>query len=275
MKVSTKSYPFPVLGNLDDVNGIFSPRMDYTLTPNQVILDCQFELENETIEGLLANSSASFYIQLECPSTFYRRTFSTTENKIRIEIPAGDLRDKVNATFLVCSNIQIPEYSPAGVHPDLAGEPSYVEPGDILADGGIGFFIADKTFDPLKAPISSFMKINKGTAKSGPMVIDYEDEQIIIVLSEEDYDRYLYVKNSAPNILHSSLVLPALTDVLYTMKYDTKAHEDQPWYGRLQQIIVQQKIDMSEPIVAAQQILGEPLQRSFDEIKKVAVEEED
>ncbi len=275
MKVSTKSYPFPVLGNLDDISGIFSPAMDYTLEPSQVTLDCTFELENETIEGLIDTGDASFYVQLECPSTFYRRTYSSSERSLRIELVAGDLRDKVNVTFLVCSNVQIPEYSPVGVHPDLAGEPSYVEVGDVLADGGVGFFIADKTFDPLKAPISSFMKINKGSAKTGPMVIDYEDEQIIIVLSEEDYDRYLYVKNYAPNILHSSLVLPALTDVLYTMKYDRKAHEDQPWYARLQQIIVQQKIDMSEPIVAAQQILGQPLQRSFDEIKKVAVEEDD
>lgn len=275
MKVSTKSYPFPVLGNLDDISGIFSPSMDYTLTPNQVILDCKFELENKSIEQLIQDGDASFYIQLECPSTFYRKTFSGSEKQIRIELDAGDVRDKVNVTFLVCSNVQISEYSPVGVHPDLEGEPSYVEIGDVLADGGVGFFIADKTFDPLKAPISSFMKINKGTAKTGPMVIDYEDEQIIIVLSEADYERYLYVKNYAPNILHSSLVLPALTDVIYTMKYDSKAHEDQPWYDRLQQIIVQQKIDIDEPIVAAQQILGEPLERSFEEIKKVAVEEDD
>ena len=275
MKVSTKSYPFPVLGNLDDISGIFSPSMDYTLEPNQVILDCNFELENETVEKLIENGDASFYVQLECPSTFYRRTFISSEKSLRIEVPAGDLRDKVNVTFLVCSNVQIPEYNPVGVHPDLEGEPSYVEAGDVLADGGVGFFIADKTFDPLKAPISSFMKINKGTFANGPMVIDYEDEQIIIVLSEEDYDRYLNVKGFAPNTLHSSLVLPALTDVLYTMKYDRKAHEDQPWFGRLQQIIVQQKIDINEPIVAAQQILGQPLQRSLDEIKTVAIGEDD
>src|SRR5205807_2685433 len=118
------------------------------------------------IEELIADNKAAYFVEIECGSTFYRRTFSTSENKIRIEIEAGDLRDKVGVSFSVCATAEIPDYSPEGVHPDLAGDPVDVEKGDMLADGGAGWFTADKTFDPLKAPLSSFMKIQEGPKKT-------------------------------------------------------------------------------------------------------------
>lgn len=275
MKVSAKSYPFPVLGNLDDIKGRFNPSMKYTLEPNRVILECNIDLSNETIEDLIASNSASFYVQVECASTFFRRTYRSNDAKILIEIDAGDVRDKVTVKFLVCANVAIQEYDPVGIHPDLAGDSSVVEPGDVLADGGSGWFMADKTFDPLKAPLSSFMKIMKGSYKSGPMSISYDDDRIVIVLAESDYEKYFAVRNYSPHTLHSALVLPALIDVLYTMQRNKEQYEDLPWFSKIQQIAVQQQIDLSEPITAAQQILGQPIGRSLDEINRNSGVEED
>lgn len=275
MNVSTKSYPFPVLGNGDDIKGKFNPSMRYTLEPTRVILDCVMDLSNETIEGLVASKDASVYIQVECPSTFFRKTYRSNKLATVIEIASGDVRDKVTVKFLICANVAIPEYSPVGVHPDLEGDPSVVEAGDVLADGGSGWFMADKTFDPLKAPLSSFMKIMKGSYKTGAMSIDYGDDKIIIVLSEADYAKYFMIRNYAPATLHSALVLPALVDVLYTMQHNRSQYEDQPWFSKITQITIQQNIDIADPIFAAQQILGQPVGRSLEEIFKNSGSEED
>jgi hypothetical protein len=274
MKVSAKSYPFPVLGNQDDiVKGQFNPSMRYTLEANEVVLNCSLQLTNPTIVEYVTDGTASFYIEVECSGTFFRKTFRSNDEETQIRIDANEVRDKVTVTFFVCANKPIELYNPEGVHPDLEGEPSFVETGDVLADGGSGWFIADKQFDPLKAPISSFMKIQKGTDKSGPMSIVYEEESIIIVLSVEDYDRYNSIRNYAPNTLHSSLVLPALVDVLYQMVQNKKQYEDKPWYGKIQQITMQRHIKLEEPITAAQQLLGQPVSRSLDEINKNSEEE--
>jgi len=72
MAASSKSYPFPVLGNEDDIKGLFKPSMRYTLEPNEVVIECEFELSNPTIEKLIAENKAGYFVQVECGNTFYR-----------------------------------------------------------------------------------------------------------------------------------------------------------------------------------------------------------
>jgi hypothetical protein len=274
MSASTKSYPFPVLGNLDDIAGQFNPTLRYSLEPNKVVVESDFNLENSTIENLVSQKSATYLVQVECGSTFYRNVFVTSDNKIRIEIDAQDLRDKVDVSFAVVATKDIPNYDPEGIHPDLAGEPSYVEKGDVLADGGTGWFTADKTFDPLKAPVSSFMKIQEGTKKTGPMEIDYGDDHILIKLAKNDFENYKFTRKYATSVLHSSLVLPALIDVLYTMNNKQSDYSDQPWFSRIQQICRERSINLDEPLMAAQQLLGQPIDRSLSQVQQIMDSEE-
>lgn len=273
MAATSKSYPFPVLGNEDDISGRFNPSLRYTLEPHTVVIESEFELSNPTIEKLVNEKKAAFFVQVECGNTFYRRTFTTYEPKIKIEIQAGDLRDRVDVSFCICATQDIEEYSPDGIHPDLAGEPTTVEAGDVLADGGTGSFLADKTFDPLKAPISSFMKIKEGNDKSAPMYIDYGDDQIIIKLSKDDYKKYKFARKYAVSTLHSSLVLPALIDTIYTINRDQGLYQGSPWFNRVQQICRERSIDLNDPLLAAQLLLGKPIERGLQEINEKTTED--
>lgn len=270
MAATSKSYPFPVLGNEDDIKGLFKPVMRYTLEPNVVVIECEFELSNPSIEKLMADKNAAYFAQVECGNTFYRRTFITHEPKLKIEIGAGDLRDRVDVSFCVCAVNDIPSYSPEGIHPDLAGEPTAVEKGDVLADGGTGSFMADKTFDPLKAPVSSFMKIKEANEKSAPMVIDYGGDQILIKLSKDDYKNYVFARKYAVSTLHSSLVLPALVDALYVISKDDGTYEGSPWFSRIKQICRERDIDITDPLTAAQRMLGKPVERGLKEVKTLS-----
>lgn len=273
MSTSSKSYPFPVLGNEDDISGRFNPTMRYTLEPHLIIIESEFELSNTTIEKLVENKRAAYFVQVECGNTFYRRTFTAFESKIKIEIDAGDLRDRVDVSFCVCAMDDIEAYSPEGIHADLAGEPTFVEAGDVLADGGAGWFMADKTFDPLKAPISSFMKIKESPEKTGPMTIDYGGDQIVIKLSKDDYKKYKFARKYAVSTLHSSLVFPALVDTIYTINSDSGQYSGAPWFSRVQQICIERSIDLNDPLFAAQQLLGRPVERGLAEIEEKTTED--
>ena len=267
---TSKSYPFPVLGNEDDITGLFKPSLRYSLEPTSIVIDCEFQLSNPTIEELLAKNMAAYLVQVECGNTFYRRTFTTTEPKLTIEIEAGDLRDKVDVSFCICATSSIPDYSPDGIHPDLAGEPTFVEKGDVLADGGTGSFMADKDFDPLKAPVSSFMKIKEAEEKTGPMTIDYSGDQIVIRLSKDDYKNYAFSRKYAVSSLHASLVLPALIDAIYVINNKSDDYDGQPWFTRIQQICRERDIDITDSLTAAQRLLGKPVERGLKEIRKLS-----
>jgi hypothetical protein len=270
MTTTNKSYPFPVLGNEDDIQGLFNPTMRYTLEPNVITIECSFQLTNSTIEELISTSKAAYFVQVECGSTLYRRTFVTSTPKLNLEINSQDLRDRVDVNFCICAIQNISQYSPAGIHPDLAGEPVSVDKGDVMADGGSGWFMADKTFDPLKAPVSSFMKIKEGNEKNGPMTIDYGGDQILIKLSKDDYKNYIYARKYAISTLHSSLVLPALIDSLYIISRDEGTYQDSPWFNRIKQICRERDIDLTDPVTAAQRLLGKPIERGLKEIKALS-----
>jgi len=274
MSAKIKSYPFPVLGNEDDIEGKFLPSLTYTLEPDTVTVNCSFELNNPSIEKLIAAGEAKFFIQLECPATFYRRAFSAKSSEVKIEIDAGELRDRVTASFYICATKSISLYNPEGTHEELVGE-AEVEEGDVLADGGSGWFVADKTFDPLKAPVSSFMKIKEASFKTGPMDIEYEDDSILIMLSKDDFKEYKYARKYAVSTIHASLVLPALIDVLHSMHSNRNEYRDYSWFSRIEQICATRKINIDEPIEAAQHLLGEPIGRSLEELKKQISEDED
>lgn len=96
--------------------------------------------------------------------------------------------------FWICADEDIKGYHPSEAHPDYAGASFDVEAGDVLAFGGYTSFLAEKKFDPLRPPVSSFMSIMEGNHHEGPIQIDYESEKITIVLSKADWRNYTDVR---------------------------------------------------------------------------------
>lgn len=265
---SIKSYPYPVLGNDDDVAGVFHVKPHFTLDVETIRIEAEIELQNETIEQLISDRKATFVMQVDASSTTYRRTFNSFDNAFDISINAGDLRDKVEVSFYVCATDQIPEYDPVGTHPELAGDSTRIDAGDVIAYGGLGTFIADKSFDPLKAPVTSLMQIKPAGYAEGPMAIEYGNK-ITIKLSKKDYEKYLEVRSLAPSVLHSSIVLPALTETLHEMKENESNYRNDPWFVRLQEICRNRSITLQDPLQDAQKLLGLPVGRSLGQLDTI------
>ncbi len=265
MKVNAKSYPHPVLGNGDDLGGYFKVELPYELSRDLVVLRPAFALKNTAIEDLVKKGKASFVMEVECRSAFFRKSFTSRDANASVSILAKLLREKFTVGFYICANQDIKGYKPSEPHPDYDGAAFDVDNGDVIAVGGSSSFMADKAFDPLRPPVSSFMSIQVGSQYEGPMEIDYETDKITIILSKEDWKNYLEVRGQKPvqAILHSAVVLPALVDAIHKHRNNGSDYENMNWYGRLEAIIDAKKLQDKDPYEAAQRILDNPGARSF------------
>lgn len=266
MKAKNISYPHPVLGNEDDIKGEFNPSLRRTPKRDKIILKISFGLSSKTLEELVASHKAAFTAEVECGSTFFRQHFSTFEKEDVFILPASRVRELVSVGFYIRAVEQIPDYKPSGLHQDYEGFSFAIGPGDVLAVGGYTSFIAEKDFDPLKPSVTSFMAIKRGSHPNGPMVIDYGDQdKIVIKLSRADWENYVLAKGrtSAAPILHSAVVLPVLADALALIKNRDSDASGTHWYQRLTVILQQKELLEEEPLSAAQQILSNAVGRGL------------
>lgn len=262
-----KNFPYPVLGNRNDISGEFIPELTYTIKEDYVEIKCKFKTTNDYIFNLIKNTRAKYFIEVECGSTFYRRLETTNNDDINIKIESNLLKEKVEVQFYICSVAKIENYHPEGTHSVFDNEIFNIEVGDILALGGTVDFIVAKEFDPLKAPISSIIRLVKSESRNeGDIRVIYDNEKIIVELSKKDYEIYSQIKNNSIEILHSALVLPILVDAIYEANKgdDTLG----VWVDKLKQICNERKINMDDPLSAAQIILNNPISRTFKWRKK-------
>lgn len=271
MKVNTKSFPHPVLGNEDDVGGEFKVHFKYELSKAAVILNPSFVLKNKAIEELLKKGKASFITEVQCKSTFFRESFADRQGNPKFTIPASRLRERVTVGFYVCADAEISDYAPTDPHPDYDGAKFDLEPGDVLAVGGDSSFNADKTFDPLRPPVSSFMSIREGLKHEGPVEVDYTDDKIAVVLSKSDWHNYMSVRGqkTTEGVLHASVVLPVLIDAVHQVKQQISDYEDANWYVRIQAILEARGLNNKTPFEIAQKILENPINRGFKSLNEI------
>ena len=268
MKINLKSYPHPVLGNGDDLSGVFSVDFRYELSKQDVALICVFDLKSKAVEELIKKGKASFIVEAECTSTFYRNGFSTQKTADKFIIPSKLLRERVTVGFYICSNEEIANYQPSDCHPDYKGLKFDIEKGDVLAVGGYCSFIAEKEFDPMRPPLSSFVAVVEGIRHTGPMEIDYSSDKITIELSKADYKNYCDTvrEKAVQGVIHASIVLPVLADAIYQVNGRDNDHADRNWFGRLESILESKGLANKPPLEAAQIILESPMARNFESI---------
>ncbi|NTW23019.1 hypothetical protein HGA34_05810 [Candidatus Falkowbacteria bacterium] len=277
MKINSKSYPHPVLGNGDDLGGEFKVEFTYQLGRDTIELRPLFALNNVAIEDMLKKGKASYVTEVSCRRTFYRTSFASREREQNFSIPAERLREQVTVGFYVCADQDIRGYKPSQPHKDYDNALFDVDSGDVLAVGGQASFIAEKSFDPLRPPVSSFMSIMEGSIQEGPMQIDYDNEKITIVLSKEDWRNYLEVRKQKQllGILHSAIVLPALADSIYQVRNSSAEYSGLNWFGRLQAILESKKLEEKDPLEAAQKILDHPIARGLKGMETIINEEDE
>ncbi|HRG88128.1 MAG TPA: hypothetical protein PLW44_03850 [Chitinophagales bacterium] len=268
MKYNNRLFPHPVLGIDDDINAEFTGELTYSSNKDNISLEIVFKLTDDQLTRYIQVKKIMFVIHVYCRGTMYRNVFvanSTLPDPILI--PAMQLKGDVEVDFFIAAVKQIDGYSSSSFHQDYKGYSFSIENADILAYGGKGKFIANKSPEELKS-ISSLIRVKNSGKNNQPMYNEYDGKKIEINLCEQDFERYqLAIRNKEwVNVIHSSIVLPALIDALYFLeKPESKDCCERRWYSALLDIKSKSK-RTKDCFQLAQEILEHPNNRTLETI---------
>jgi hypothetical protein len=267
MRLSHRSFPYPVVGNGDDVvDAAFQAAMSVHDDRVNYYINVKVQCSSSTISKLVKKGDAVYVLHVECGNTLYRSATEFTEDEREFMIPGEYLNSTVEVNVVAQAKKDIPKYKVDNAHADYGDATFAVSAGDILAVSEGFTFDADINFDMLRS-MSSIMQIReRDDPEDAPMEVDLSEEKITIYLSHVDFENYKIIR--AHPVLSASLiatlVLPALVEALTAMKGDPSVVEDTRWYRCLTRRIEQAGYSLdTHPLRLAQDILELPIKRAF------------
>ena len=137
--------------------------------------------------------------------------------------------------------------------------------------------LIDHKFDPYLSKPTNFIQVTNFDEPE--TLVSFENDEIIIRLPNETYEQYGNLHPTTGPILHSSIVLPVLTQAIGFIKdkeNDTFINED--WYSKLLQMIEVKNLSNEEELKIASKLLKDPINRGIEYLSNKArknSEEED
>lgn len=271
MNLNNISLPYPVLGISDDIMPMLpDDAVTFNLTADikNYTFDIQLKFDNKEIKSLIDNHKAEFTCEYDCAKTMMRNCLVKCEPHFTIIIPRNAVNGRINFNCFVSVKEAIDNYSNSGFNSDYDGFSFNMAPGDILVTFPQFHYDADIKYDKLQAA-GSFMQIRKSDLHN-EVFFDITGNKIEILLPTIHYQLYCnpIVKGSA-ELIHSSLVLNALTYALFNIE----AHEQTTWaktiYYRLDNEEGFSRTELQEPSKIpglAQRLLKDPYARIFNKI---------
>lgn len=264
MRLSDRSFPYPVVGNRDDVPGAaFQATVEMTSDKQSVYLDASINCSSKTINNLVKKGDACFLLHVECSNTLFRRAFEFDETTHRIQIPSDRLNSAVEVNVFARATKDLSSYRVDGAHSDYGDVTFDLEKGDVLAVGDGQVFYVESNFDSLSR-IGSIMQIHQGQDLDMPMKVDYGREKILIYLSKKDFADYKALKG-ADNVLvplTTAIVLPVLLQAIHIVK--DEPDDDLRWVRALRRRVENLGLTFDrDPLELAQLVLELPLKRAF------------
>lgn len=261
--MSEISFPHPVLGNGDDVSvSQIDGELTYHASAEAVELHVTGLVSgNPSLDEAVRAGNATWLVRVQCARTYFRRLWSQPGPTATIRIRGADLEGTVEVEARACSARSLP-WQPNGMHPDYGDRSFDLDPGEVLALGPTWRFHVEKQFDPLKAPLKSWMRIVEGEHAEGPFQVTFDDDFVTIRLSKNDWGQYPAIRDRAPTVLHAGVVLPVLMQALLELRND----DGVMWKARLRAVLDAHRLDPDAPLTTAQALLEAPLARCLREL---------
>lgn len=269
MKLSERSYPYPVVGNRDDVpDSAFQASIEMTTDKEYIYIDVNISCNNNTINEHIKHGDACFLMHVDCSNTFFRKTYKFTETVFRQEISVEYLNDLVEVNVFAIATKKISNYKVLGAHSDYGNLSFDVNLADILAVTQTTSFHIDERFDSMKR-VGSIMQIieNPKSDSELPLEIDFNGEKITILMSKSDFRQYKLLKINETLIapLTVTIVFPVLLEALRVLnEYSGTDDNDCPkWAVVLRRKLRELRIEGNDEFINAQKLLEFPIKRSL------------
>lgn len=283
MRLNDISFPYPVLGIADDVRPLLKEDAVVFDSPKSDAKNFYFHIHlhqrNKDIAYYIDQGRAEYTCEVSCVRTFYRRCFKSSTPDIEITIGRKEICGRVEFNSAVIVMKEIASYVNRQFNEDYEGMSFRLVTGDALVIFPTANYNVDIKYDKLYAA-GSYMQIEDGGMEISRPYFNIDGSKIVIQLPQKMYDEYkTFISNDRDymEMLHSSLVLNALTNALY--HYNDDSYKDRLWHECIEYRLMNEdkfkdfmmegdKLDVNKVYDIAQELLGDPYNRLFERIKK-------
>ena len=270
MKLSSRSFPHPVVGNADDVPvAEFQATLDFASDKTNFYLSATVRCSSKTLLKMIAKGTACYTLHVECSNTLFRKTYDFTDETHRITIPATQIHDTVEVNAFVRAKAAVPRYVVDGAHEDYGDSNFEIGHGDILAIGDGHAFEASQEVDPLRRVGALMVVVQSPKAGDHAMEADFGDDKISILLCEADFKAYREMK-AVPHLsshLTTTLVLPVLMQAINQLE-DPDGAPEYKWANLLKQRLDTLNLGPAmDALEKAQQLLELPIKRALASVQ--------
>ena len=283
MSQNNLAYPYPVLtAYSDDVQpalveeNVQVGEMQIN-DNNDYVLPLTLILEDQQLLQLITDGKAEYTFDINCPASLYRRCINSNHNEVKIDFPFKRVSGVVKIRPYVIAKTAF-SYQNSAFHPDYGNESFEIEKGDVLAIFNEITYDFEINYNQLKA-FSSIMFIRKSEDENERDIHYLMDEpKIVIVLPVDKFDQYNQFKADPQytNAVHASLAQNALLAVLMQTDWNDEDPQEPLWKRTIRYRVAHEEelmpykdlTNRENLVIIAQKLLGDPIQRMFEDFAK-------
>ena len=233
MRVSENTrFPHPVLGldTGDFVVGEFSVeiKVKENRSTEAVTLEHAITLTEPGILALVENNQASVGCIIKCADTFFNDLRQIAWSSGKTDFSPGLLLNRVSLRPIVWLKSDLKEWNPGTIHHEFE-PPVSLNNGDIIA---VGEELIISVGQAKLAPIESIFDLVKSeNIPEGMFEVDTAGHRIALLVNEKMFQTLaqLRLKTDGPEILMSSIYMPAIMEVLDALRNGDQSYELR-WY---------------------------------------------
>ena len=286
MKIkSSRLYSYPVLSAMYDdyINSNFNIKEKAFKKTKNWLLNIECNLDNNELLSLINNNKAKIVCHFECQKTKLRYTKDLNIGDNNFEIPNADINEQLQIVAFVVANENISNYYSRSFNPDYGTSRFDIEIGSVLAISNQPDIPIEKNIYDLSNVPSIISIVPYNSETDHKMYIDMDDNNKIMVrLQKNDYQNYSELGRGVSDytpILHSMIIIPALTHVFEILKSDIETfhtYEDKRWFKALSKKFeaLNKKFDYDElknqdSLSLAQEIIECPIEMSLKNLLSI------
>lgn len=276
MVKSKLDYPHPVLminGDDYDKKCSFSVTMEVYEDDYNVRFSLEYNLHCESLDKLIDEEKAKVVVYIESPNSSFRKMISFPKSKenVEVEVKKDIVSRKITAKPYIVATENIENFSSIWFNADYFENASFdIRKGDILATEKQYDIILDN-IDVFKNCASVFSVRLDEKVPSG-VKVNYNDDKINVMINKTDYEKYrdLREQQEFRCLLSSTLIFPALVEVIEAMKREIRGGEEgiaeKRWFLVMEKQLKRKNIvlcDMMSSVQMANELLGDILKSSL------------
>lgn len=263
------SFPYPVLGNVDDVDGRIDMNVKVEGVGAQYVVSGSIDTSNEWYGNAITEGFAKWLLRVECSKTYYRRSIAIDDTKLKFGIPSDCVEGLVYLRPVLVACADESEFRPSGANKDYGGARFAVRMGGVLGIGPVGVFEAEKCTLGGKRHRSALIRIRPSDCEEGEAEIVLDHPTILVRIPGRDWKAFMVAKGFLPSAMTAVVGVPAVAEAI--RKVDSEEFEEQPWSLALQRILKSHRIGREKSeFVAAQAVLNSPLRVLLGDLVRMA-----